>query len=130
MGSGSSGLSGGKGSGGGVFSAQISQLQTHPFIDDAFVNPIPLSDNADRATRLYGDLDASAKPDVMELNLLTLKSAQDFIYRQPLESTSDSSAPITVLDYRGDYMVLDGNHRALKALWRGDKRIKANVYHL
>ena len=125
MGRGSSKIAGGS----GAFSDQISQLQQHPFFNDAYVNPIPLSDNADRASRLYGDLDADAKPVVRELDLSSLVSAQDFIYKQPLQS-SNSTGPITVLQYNGEYIVLDGNHRALKAMWHGDKKITANVYRL
>lgn len=114
----------------GEFSSQLNSLQKHGYIKGAYQIPMDLSDNADRASHIFGDLPANVKGVTKNININQLKAGQDFIYKEPFQSKTDNTKPITVLYYKGEYIIHDGHHRVLRELWRGNKTIKAKIYKL
>ena len=111
------------------FNAQLNTLQKSDYYDNAYQNPMPMSDNADRANRLYMELPVSVKPTVEEISPDKLKASQDFIYKNALINNKSKGNPV-VVNYRGEYIVLDGHHRVLRSLWNKQNKIKIDVYNV
>lgn len=111
------------------FNTQLNNLQKNNYLENAYENPMPYSNNAERAKRLYTDLPVDEKPTVEEINPNKLKSSQDFIYKNALIKNKSTGNPV-VVKYKNEYIVMNGHHRVLRSLWNKQNKIKIDVYNV
>ena len=69
--------------------------------------------------------------DNVEVNISSLKTLQPMVdvngVKRALDGKAGMGNPVKVVEYHGQYYLMDGNHRAAAAKLRGQKTIRAKV---
>lgn len=124
----------------GTMKYSINNLPSHPWGKDTATNLLPMASKSDieESNKIYQTMKNKEYKEVT-VNLSELKARQDWIDVEKLKDMyRDLSTPISgtatpydggvrVLEYKGNYIVVDGNHRVNTALLKGQKKMKVRI---
>lgn len=93
-------------------------------------SPIPLSNTDLQKARGAGVAEAVKSAPTQTVHLADLSTMQPQVAVSKLREFSDDAPPVSVVKWRGDMILIDGNHRVSSAWVAGRENVQARVLDL